>query len=198
MITPSPPLDAASNPTGEASSRSSLLADAVESARAPNWEARKDALLAELEREQDRERAAELAYEVGELAERRLGDESLAVKSYDRSIRSDPAFRPTLWAIRRVFYRRGLWPNLVKLIDAETRYARDDDERADLLVEKARILEDKIKDAEAARGAYRRASELCAGCLPALFALERIALGAHDDDALLQLWPKLAAATTTP
>ena len=56
-----------------------------------------------------------LAYELGELYERRLADEARAVKAYGRALTLDPSLRPNLWAIRRVFYRRGLWPNLQKL-----------------------------------------------------------------------------------
>ena len=56
-----------------------------------------------------------LAYELGELYERRLADEARAVKAYGRALDLDPSLRPNLWAIRRVFYRRALWPNLAKL-----------------------------------------------------------------------------------
>src|SRR5262249_27816354 len=70
--------------------------------------------------------AALLAYELGEHAERRLADEARAIKAFSRALNLDPSLRPNLWAIRRVFYRRALWPNLQKLVDAEVEYARDD------------------------------------------------------------------------
>lgn len=94
--------------------------------------------------ETDRERVADIAYELGELCERRLVDEARAVKAFGRALASNPSLRANLWAIRRVFYRRGLWPNLIKLIDAESRFAIDDDERADLAIEKAAVLADKL------------------------------------------------------
>ena len=95
-------------------------------------EKRAETVSRELEATTDPAAAAYLAYELGELYERRLADEARAVKSYGRALTLDPALRPNLWAIRRVFYRRGLWPNLAKLIGAEVEYARDDYERADL------------------------------------------------------------------
>jgi hypothetical protein len=107
---------------------------AIAEAAAADWEARAAMLSAALEAAPagDKERIGALAYELGELLERRLDDEARAVKAYGRALQSDPSLRPNLWAIRRVFYRRALWPNLIKLIDAELRFARDDLERADL------------------------------------------------------------------
>src|SRR5439155_20412087 len=104
----------------------------------------------DLDQTTDSNAAAYLAYALGELYERRLADEARAVKAYGRALTLDPSLRPNLWAIRRVFYRRGLWPNLAKLIDAEVAYARDDHERADLFLEKARVLA-QAGDADEAR-----------------------------------------------
>src|SRR5258708_2520926 len=123
-----------------------VLEAALAEARADDWRARADGLRAELDTEADRARAAMLAYELGELSERHLRDEAAAVKAYGRALQSDPSYRPNLWAIRRVFYRRGLWPNLNKLIDAEIRFARSHAERADLYLEKGQILEDRSGD----------------------------------------------------
>jgi len=83
-------------------------------------------------------------------------DEARAVKSYGRALTLDPAAAPEPVAIRRVFYRRGLWPNLAKLIGAEVEYARDDYERADLLLEKARILGHRMNDVARGAGGARR------------------------------------------
>src|SRR5690606_12942659 len=95
------------------------------------------------------ERAAQLspeieARELGEHCWRRLPDEARAIKAFSRALNLVPSLRPNLGAIRRVFYRRALWPNLQKLVDAEMEYARDDYERADLLLEKARISNHRL------------------------------------------------------
>ncbi len=171
---------------------------ALAEASAGDWPKRADALRAELERETDKARSAFLAYELGELTERRLRDEAGAVKLYGRALQSDPSFRPNLWAIRRVFYRRALWPNLIKLIDAEARFARDDAERADLMLEKGHVFEDKIKDRAAARDAYDRAIALDSQHAGALHARERLALVDQDDATLEGLWRALADASGSP
>jgi hypothetical protein len=120
-------------------------------------ERRAETMARDLEATADPAVGAMLAYELGELYERRLADEARAVKAYGRALTLDPALRANLWAIRRVFYRRQLWPNLVKLIAAEVAYARDDYERADLLLEKARIAGEHMNDAAEAKTALDEA-----------------------------------------
>src|SRR5262249_41667758 len=88
---------------------------AIDKALAETGEAALEKRAAELQRDldraTDRPQIAGLAYELGELFERRLADEARAVKAFGRALQTDPSLRPNLWSIRRVFYRRGLWPN---------------------------------------------------------------------------------------
>ncbi|HEU5059761.1 MAG TPA: tetratricopeptide repeat protein, partial [Kofleriaceae bacterium] len=160
-------------------------------------EAQADALQRELQASLSKERIGALAYELGELCERQLGDEARAVKSFGRALQADPSLRSNLWAIRRVFYRRGLWPNLVKLIGAETRFAPDDAARADLLVERGHILEDHVGDSGEAAQSYQQAAAADPTCLPALQGLERLALRQGDNATLEAVWPRLADASQT-
>jgi tetratricopeptide (TPR) repeat protein len=142
--------------------------------------------------------AAYVAYELGELYERRLADEARAVKAFGRALNLDPSLRPNLWAIRRVFYRRQLWPNLQKLIDAEIAYARDDYERADLLLEKARVSAHKLNDADDAREALDEAVRIAPQHQGVLLELERVLARAGDVPGLLDIWERLADAVTQP
>lgn len=142
--------------------------------------------------------AAYLAYELGELYERRLADEARAVKAYGRALNLDPSLRPNLWAIRRVFYRRALWPNLAKLVDAETQYARDDYERADLLLEKARVCGHHLTERDEARAALDEAVRIAPHHQGALLELERVVARAGDLPALLDVWERLADAVEQP
>src|SRR5690606_14270830 len=102
--------------------------------------------------------------------------------------------RPNLWAIRRVFYRRGLWPNLTKLISAEVAYARDDHERADLLLEKARVAAYHVGDLDEARTALDEAVRIAPDHQGALLELERILAKSSDVPALIDVWEQLATA----
>jgi Tfp pilus assembly protein PilF len=145
----------------------------------------------------DKRAIAALAYELGELYERRLADEARAVKAYGRALAADPSHRSNLWAIRRVFYGRALWPNLMKLIDAEIRFARNDHERADLFVEKGRILGDKLGQPVEARAAFLEAQRLSAGHHGALLELERIGERDKDHALLATTWRALADASSS-
>src|SRR5690606_19002297 len=84
----------------------------LETAAAITPQQRFEALKEDLERAGDDQVAGELAYELGEVAMHELGDEASAVKAYGRALQIDPSLRANLWAIRRIFYRRALWPNL--------------------------------------------------------------------------------------
>ncbi|HEX2688776.1 MAG TPA: tetratricopeptide repeat protein [Kofleriaceae bacterium] len=161
-------------------------------------EKRAETMARELEQASDGSVAAMLAYELGEFYERRLADEARAVKSFGRALTLGPGLRANLWAIRRVFYRRALWPNLVKLISAEVAYARDDYERADLLLEKARIAGEHMNDPAEARAALEEATRIAPEHQAALLELERILARASDLPALLDLWEQLADTVEHP
>ena len=161
-------------------------------------EKRAETMARDLEAATDPSIAAMLAYELGELYERRLADEARAVKAFGRALTLDPGLRANLWAIRRVFYRRALWPNLVKLISAEVTYARDDYERADLLLEKARICGEHMNDPVEARAALEEATKLSPHHQAAQLELERIAARANDVPALLDVWERLADTVEHP
>src|SRR5207302_9288872 len=109
--------------------------------------------------DEDKTRVALYQHEIGELLEAG-SDEGLAVKAYAKALQADATLKPNLWAIRRVFQRRALWPNLVKLLDAEIRFARAEPpapEMAELLVEKGQLLEDRLGQAEQARDCFEKA-----------------------------------------
>ncbi|HEU4614706.1 MAG TPA: tetratricopeptide repeat protein, partial [Kofleriaceae bacterium] len=163
-------------------------------------EARADQLARELEAKEldDPAAGALIAYELGEHSERRLADEARAIKAFSRALDLDPSLRPNLWAIRRVFYRRALWPNLQKLVDAEVDFARDDFERADLLLEKARISNHRMNDPGEARAALDEAVRIAPDHQGVLLELERVAARSGDAPALLDVWERLAETVEQP
>ena len=141
---------------------------------------------------QSRKRQGLYAHEVGQLAADR-GDEAGAVKAWARALQADPALRPNLWAVRRVFERRGMWPNVLRLIDAELRSVQQGAEpqvpdgsgaeRAELLVDRGTVLEDRLDDAAGAQVAFEQALEADPMCLRAYMALERRLLQTRADPA---------------
>jgi len=152
----------------------------------------------ELALETDKRRRAMLEHEIGELIEFHGGDEGAAVQAYGHAFASDPTLRPNLWAIRRVCLRRALWPNLLKLLDAEIRLSRDPALRAELYVEKGQLLEDKQNDGAGAREAFERAVSDDPTSLPALMALEKVATRESDVGGLARIYRLMASATSEP
>ncbi|MCU1277552.1 MAG: Tetratricopeptide 2 repeat protein, partial [bacterium] len=148
--------------------------------------------------EPEKARIALYQHEIGELTESRAGDEGAAVKAYAKALQSDATLKPNLWAIRRVFERRALWPNLQKLLDAEIRFARSPEEKAELYVEKGELLEDRINDPVAALDCFNRAVEASPASLPAWMALEKVHTRSRDLGALAKVWRGMADATVEP
>lgn len=151
-----------------------------------------------LTREPDKARTALYQHEIGELTESRAGDEGTAVKAYAKALSSDATLKPNLWAIRRVFERRALWPNLQKLLDAEIRFAKTPEEKAELLVEKGQLLEEQLNDPAGALDCYNKAVETSAAALPAWMALEKIYARERDLGGLARVYRGQADATGEP
>ena len=103
-----------------------------------------------------------------------------------------------MWAIRRVFERRALWPNLQKLLDAELRFAKTPDEKAELYVEKGQLLEDRLNDPAAALECYLKAVEAEPRALGAWMALEKIYTRDRDLAGLARVLRGMAEATAEP
>jgi tetratricopeptide (TPR) repeat protein len=155
--------------------------------------------LKELEGDEDKGRQALLQHEIAEVQETRQRDEGEALKTYARALQVDPTLRVNVWAIRRIFWQRALWPNLLKLLDVEIRFTEDPHEKAELCVEKGQVLEDKQADVGGAREAYRKALEHEPDHLGALMSLERLCAREGDLAALAdEIYPALARATPEP
>ncbi len=147
---------------------------ALSGAKQVNHQERLDSYLKEMEAEPEKARKAVLCYEVGELQETHLGDEPAAIKSYSKALKFDNLFLPNLWAVRRVFWRRQLWPNLLKLLDAELNFVQDPAHRVTLLMEKGEILRVHQNDPDTALTCYVEAHGIDPGQLHPVLILEKI------------------------
>jgi tetratricopeptide (TPR) repeat protein len=149
--------------------------------------------------------AAPLIHEVGHLQERALGDGDAALSSYRQALSRDPTFVATLGPLRRILAARRMWPELAALLEQESGTpALGADARADLLVERGRLLEDRLAQPDAAAAAYRAALAVAPEHLPALLALLLIAsrtgdgTGDGDGDGVEAALAGLARGAPTP
>lgn len=176
----------------------SVLDDLIAESESADWHSRVVQLQEQLAAAISPEEIGELAYELGELQQREIGDQSAAVQAYGKSLKADPSLRANLWAIRRVFYARKLWPNLVKLITAELRSVKDANQRADNLVERGVILLHQMGEFEQARESFEEALVHRNDDLSALMALERIARKTGDQACLWRVMRSMADASGSP
>ncbi|MBI2898320.1 MAG: hypothetical protein HYY06_32520 [Deltaproteobacteria bacterium] len=152
----------------------------------------------EIEATTDRARKSQLLYELGELFEWGASDEARAVKSYVAAVNADPASRPPLWNLFRIFTARSSFKNLAKIVDAEVRASPEGRERAEALVVRAELAEDRLGDAAGARETYERARAEDPRCQAALMALERHFASEGDLAKLAQVIEAFSAARAHP
>ena len=167
------------------------------------------ALERQLRDEKDHGRAAVLQHEIAVVLERTAQADTDAAQGYAAALQHDPALRPNLWALRRIYYRRGMWPSLLRLLDLEADSAASPRERAELLTEKGHILEDRLGNVEEALTCYRTAHELDQDALAPIVALEKVltrqagesalaSTSTRPSDELLSVYRSLLAATKDP
>ncbi len=176
--------------------------------RARNETPRDRAAVYERERQDEsrKQHAAVLQHELAVHAERSISDEGDVARAYAAAMASDPSLRPNLWALRRIFYKRSLWPSLLKLLDTEASSASTKRERAEAWTEKGHILEDLLGEVDQAIVCYRTAHELDRAALAPLAALEKLlgrqagpaGANGRPSEELLTVYRDLASATREP
>ncbi len=148
--------------------------------------------------EDDRAEKSMLLHETAEIEERVRNDELTAAKNYLAAFNARPQFRPPLFALIRLYTRRKSVTNLAKLLEALIKAAPSESEKADAIVERGSLMEDRLEDAIGARGAYEEAVIVDGVNRNAWIALERIALKEKDHDLLHRALLKLAELTNDP
>lgn len=157
----------------------------------------------ELEAAEDRglekEHRALIQHELGHLWQTALDNEGRAAKAYAQALNLDPALRPNVWAIARIFTLRELWPNLIKLYDAQVRLEAEERRRAEILLEKGWILQDKMADPAGARAAFWAAYEASGETwIAPLLALEKLDQTQGEMSDLAQVLRHMAETSEVP
>ncbi len=103
-------------------------------------------LSAEAEAAADKSGAAVMHFEAGHILETELGDAKAAARAYKNALTADPTYQPTAWALRRQLTRQGQWENLLRVLDAEARFASNtrSEDRSDLAVERGWVLREHL------------------------------------------------------
>ncbi len=124
-----------------------------------------------------------ISHEIAEIEERVRGDDLAAARGYLGAFNARPDFRPPLFGLIRLYTRRRSVTNLAKLLEALIKAAPTDTERADAIVYRGELFEDKLDDIAGAKGAYEEALLIDPGNRSAWLSLERV--GLREGDSVL-------------
>ena len=155
-------------------------------------------LATELKAEPDRGRKAVLQHELGHHYLDTMDNESGAVRAFAMALKLDPHLRPNVWAIRRIFVAHQLWPNLLKLLDAQSRFEEEPARLSEVLLEKGWVLQDYISDPSGAKDCFWEAHAANKQWLVPLLALEKLAMAQGDFDCLADVYRQMSEAAMDP
>jgi hypothetical protein len=145
-------------------------------------------------------RSAWLLHEAARLREQRAQNVREAARLYTQSLSRDPTLQANTWALYRLFSSRQSWENVLRLLDAEARFAPlpTAADRADLMLEKGRILEDRLGRDTEAIAAYRHALALSPEHIGAHLALLLVGFEGNDDGVIDGALAGLASHVQSP
>lgn len=198
--TASMPAHAAAPPVSASETMTSQLSQVSAASSAVEEEAR--ARVTVLEREAKAlgtdPAAAILFHEIGLLWEDPLRNPRNAAVAFQNAYKLAPRFVSNIRAARRLFSEVGNWQMSVQLIDAEIAASPDQRAQAALLLEKARVLEERLSREEEAQAALRQCLELSPKELPLLVQLEQAYSEKGDFPSLVEVQKLLAQNITDP
>ena len=136
----------------------------------------------------DRNELVSVHFKMGSLWEERLFDDDRAIEHYRVVLQMNPSYLPVLKSLGKLYYRKGLWPDLVQMFEIEIRDTQDAKTKSTKLYRLAEVLEERLHRDEDAIQKYRQCLELNPGYLPALKALGRLFTKYHRWEQLVQMY----------
>lgn len=142
--------------------------------------------------------AARLHHEMGLLREGLLKNPRQAAGCYQRAYQLSRKFVSNLRAARLLFSEVGNWEMVAQLLDAEASGSATDSERLALMLEKARVLENRLGKSDDAFAILLQCRERWGDQLPLLNALEAALATRGDAAGLKDAHVALAGAVQDP
>ncbi len=136
----------------------------------------------------DRNELVSLHFKMGTLWEERLFDDDRAIEHYRIVLQMNPSYLPVLKSLGKLYYRKGLWPELTQMFEVEIRDTQDAKTKSTKLYRLAEVLEERLHRDEDAIQKYRQCLELSPGYLPALKTLGRLYTKYHRWEQLVQMY----------
>lgn len=120
-----------------------------------------------------RERAA-LLFQMGELAERELGDREQAIGYYRKASQSDPTHTQASQALNRALVEAGQWKEVVALVEQEAKQSADASTAARLWFSAGELWEMRLDSLDRALDSYTKAIDVRSDYRPAIDAATRL------------------------
>lgn len=142
-------------------------------------------------------RKARLHYECARLYEYPLAELDDALTHYRSALALVADHEPSVVGLRRVLLQKKLYGDALPLFDAQIRLTAEPKDKAALLYEKGRLLEDRLDKRSEARAAYEAALELAptdAAILRAVARCQRRAHAWNELDGTLERLAETAAS----
>ncbi|MFK7986268.1 MAG: tetratricopeptide repeat protein [Sandaracinaceae bacterium] len=158
----------------------------------------RDLCLAQLDTDATPERKARLHFELGRLHELDLSDLNKAAEHYQAALRLTPEHCAAIRGARRALSATERHATLPALYDAEAALTRDPASRAQLLHEKARVMEVHLRQSQPALVVYREALALDPGNVTYLKSIERALRRDKKWPELAETFGALAQAVDDP
>ncbi len=162
------------------------------------WERLVDRLRYLIYREERPENWRDLLFKLGQIYDRELSQIDEAEACY-RELFEDEATLDTLDALERLYAKNERWERLLEILDKKAEMALDAEERRDILLEKARVIEEEVKDEEAAIAAYFKVIEAAPDEIEAYRRLSaRLEKAERFDELARIIEQQLGAITSIP
>ena len=146
----------------------------------------RERLALELQRERVPARRAAILHEIGRITAER-GDMTEACRRFLESLREDPSFEPSLWALRWFYVAEKQWPAVVDQLGQTAKHLSTR-RRAESLLDRAWIQLDKLDDPYGACDSLLGAYAADPTWLSPLLTLEEVQLRIDDRQGLEQTY----------
>lgn len=141
---------------------------------------------------------AALLFKMGRLYEEQLARDEDAIHAYRRAVEADPGHRAALRALERKLAGKGLYDELVKLLEAELATLQDEALRARVAFRIGEVYENRLRAPEKALAAYEQALAADPEFGPARDGRIRLLSEARDYKRLVEELEREAQAQRDP
>ena len=129
----------------------------------------------------------ELFIQLAELRELQIQDLGGAIQAHQQALKYDPACRPALTALDRLYRRTEQWELLIEILTTRAELEADEREQIRLKLEIGQIHDLRIHDAGPAITAYQQVLDIDPGNLTALRALEALYEKTNQSEKYLEV-----------